>query len=35
MTNIVLTAEELAKVKDPDVAWVQKWVNIHGALPVL
>ena len=35
MTNIVLTAEDLAKVKDPDVAWVQKWLNIHGALPAL
>ena len=29
--KIVLTAEEAAKAKDLNVAWMQKWLNAHGA----
>ena len=30
-----LTAEEAAKAKDLNVAWMQKWLNAHGACPAL
>ena len=33
--KIVLTAEEAAKAKDLNVAWMQKWLNAHGAYPIL
>ena len=33
--KIVLTAEEAAKAKDLNVAWMQKWLNAHGAYPAL
>ena len=33
--KIVLTAEEAAKAKDLSVAWMQKWLNVHGAYPAL
>ena len=33
--KIVLTAEEVKKAKDLNVAWMQKWLNAHGAYPAL
>ena len=33
--KIVLTVEEEAKAKDLNVAWMQKWLNAHGAYPAL
>ena len=33
--KIVLTAEEATKAKDLNVAWMQKWLNAHGAYPTL
>ena len=33
--KIVLTVEEAKKAKDLNVAWMQKWLNAHGAYPAL
>ncbi|UOO93646.1 hypothetical protein [Vitreoscilla stercoraria] len=35
MQQITLTAQEAVKVQDLNVAWMQKWLNVHGAYPAL
>lgn len=35
MQQITLTAQEAERAKDLNVAWMQKWLNVHGACPVL
>ncbi|AUZ05227.1 hypothetical protein ADP71_17000 [Vitreoscilla sp. C1] len=35
MQQITLTAQEAERAKDLNVAWMQKWLNVHGAYPAL